>query len=463
MAVITFLVILKSNPAIFTPKTKGSFEYVREGEKFLDKGRYKDAIAFFEKAHGSSPENKAIRADLAYAYSKYGSSLGAAGVHDRAIKYFAKAFRVISDAAAAQNLAIGHSKRALANAQMNSFAAAAKDLAEARAIVSGFSMASKNLGISLYNDAVEEYKSGRETAAILLLKESALVYSASEPNELLGDIYYKRTDLERALFYWAKALQQAEGGGRLKEKLGRLSKEMELAGSEEKRAFPYFDIRYGRGVRLDIERANAVMEKAYFDVGRDLDYYPSGKTVIFFYSEYDFGRVFNMPNVVRAFYDGNIRMPFPEKRMDERSLGRYIYHEYAHAIISAKTKNNAPVWFSEGVAVREETKGDEAALKDEIAGLDESYFSIEPLEKNFSAGAVTKKGLRPYYLVSYTVVKYMVDRWGLAGLRDIMKRMADGQHVMNAIDDEFLLSEKDFERGWREYLKKDEIPGDRRQ
>ena len=36
----------------------------------------------------------------------------------------------------------------------------------------------------------------------------------------------------------------------------------------------------------------------------------------------------------------------------------------------------------------------------------------------------------------------------------VLKRLESDQHVINAIDDELLLSEKEFERRWGDYVKK---------
>ncbi|MCM8761190.1 MAG: hypothetical protein NC933_03555 [Candidatus Omnitrophica bacterium] len=62
-------------------------------------------------------------------------------------------------------------------------------------------------------------------------------------------------------------------------------------------------------------------------------------------------------------------------------------------------------------------------------------------------------------VLAYTLVEYIVDEWGLPGLRDILSKIAGGQHAVNAIDDAFLMSEKEFERRWgafveNKYLKK---------
>jgi hypothetical protein len=42
----------------------------------------------------------------------------------------------------------------------------------------------------------------------------------------------------------------------------------------------------------------------------------------------------------------------------------------------------------------------------------------------------------------------------MPALRGVLKRLADKQHIVNAIDDELLISESDFEKKWRGYVAK---------
>ena len=63
----------------------------------MDKGKFKDAVAFFEKAYRSSPDNKTIAQDLVYAYSRYGSVLAESEDYDRSIEYLKKAYDILPD------------------------------------------------------------------------------------------------------------------------------------------------------------------------------------------------------------------------------------------------------------------------------------------------------------------------------------------------------------------------------
>jgi len=82
----------------------------------------------------------------------------------------------------------------------------------------------------------------------------------------------------------------------------------------------------------------------------------------------------------------------------------------------------------------------------------ETAISLDDLEKSFTLKDNSEESLRLHYLLAYSFVKYIVDNWGLGGMRNILSRIKDGQHIINAIDDEFLLSEKEFEKRWHNYI-----------
>ena len=454
IAVATFLFSLKIYPNLFSKKTPGSYEFVRKGEALLDRGKYKDSVGYFEKAYESSPKEEVIKSDLAYSYSKYGMTLAESKYYADAIEYFSKAYNLLPNSSTKQNLAIIYAKKALDEARKGDSIKAIEDFTEARLVASGSNNASKSLGISIFNDAVEEYKAGKEQIAILCLKEAMLVYEDSRILEFLGDIYYKRAALENASFCWERAMGLDPSSKTLPAKLEKLGKEMELAKTEDEKQFPHFELRYGRGLPIDPELAGEILEKAYLDVGKDLAYFPSSKTVIFFYSEKDFRDIFKLPKMVMAFYDGNIRMPFPGKAGNKNEFIHYIYHEYTHAVVSAKTNNNCPVWFSEGIAVWEEFKRQDPAMKSLFAGtVDNPTISIQAIEDAFARQGDANKDMRPYYLMAYSIVKFIVDTWGVEGLQGVLTRIGKGQHIVNAIDDEMLMSEKDFDKRWSNYLK----------
>lgn len=455
LAAALFVSEINSNPFlfVFNAQNVGSFEYVRIGEKLFDKGLYEKAVGFYEKAYESSPQNALISSDLIFVYSKYALTLSESGKYDEAIKYLTKAYNIRQDSSTTQNLAIMYAARALELAQKGDSPKAAGLFKDARAIAYGSHNAAKNLGISLFNDGVNEFNKGRENIALLCLKESSLTYQNSRTFSLIADIYYKVGELKRARFYWRRAKILDPGNDAISARIKKVTKEIKLQSNQKEIELPHFEVKYKEGLPIDALLTSEILEKAYFDIGKDLAYFPKTKTGVFLYSSADFRNIFKMPTAVRAFYDGNIRMPVPDRISDSEEYLRHIYHEYTHALLSAKTANSCPVWLAEGIATWEEfSKSGRDISKLSVDARMVSDITLESLDKEFQNNEINlSRGA--YYLLSYTVVEYIIDNWGLAGLQDILKRISDGQHVVNAIDDEFLLSEKEFERKWKLYVR----------
>ena len=455
MAASLFILEINSNPSLFKLNTQsvGSFEYIRAGENFLDKGLYDKAISCYKKAYESSPENASIRSDIIFVYSKYASILADSAKYDEAIEYLIKAYNIKQDPSTTQNLAIMYTRKALSLAQKGEREKAMELFREARGIAYGSYSAARNLGISLSNDGWLEFRQGREEIALLCLKEASLIYQYGKTFALLGDAYYKKGELRRALFYWHRAKLLGTDERSILPKLKRVVKEIRLANSQRDLELPHFEVKYEKSLPIDADLAASILEKAYFDVGKDIAYFPKTKTGVFFYSSDDFKNIFNMPAMVRAFYDGNIRMPITDEQLAHEEFSRHIYHEYTHALLSAKTMNNCPVWFSEGIAMWEEFNKSGYNLKDLLVNAETvDGITLGSLEKEFYKNEIGPNRA-VYYILSYTVVAYIIESWGMPGLQEILKRLADGQHVVNAIDDEFLLSEKEFERRWKAYIR----------
>jgi len=431
----------------------GSYEYVRKAQDLFDKGKTGESIRYMEKAYEASGDNKDIQANLINAYSAYSSELIRSGDHDKAVEFMQKAAEIREDRATMQNLAIAYSKRAVRSVKNKDLAGAKADFENARNAASQFEAASEDLAISLFNDGAEEFRMDRADTAVLFLKESSLARENPLTYRLLGNIYYKKTEYRKARFYFGKALSADPKDKAARRDLQKVTKEIRLSGREESRGLAHFELRYDKGILVNADIVKEVMERCYADVGKDLGYYPGSKTVVFLYTQKDFRDIFKVSSMTRAFYDGNIRIPLPDTNLSKEEFSEYLYHEYTHAVVSALTENNCTIWFNEGLAVRQMYKAREAALSGNLGRfIDKAEITIAALDNAFADRSGDEEKLGMYYLVAYTAVKYIVDSWGLEGIRSILKRIKSGQHVINAIDDEFLLSEKEFEKRWREYV-----------
>lgn len=441
---------LKANPHLFNRGTVGSYEYIRMGERLIDKNNYEGAVNCFEKAYESSPDSDAIKANLVWIYTVYGSDLAKSGQLSRSLYFLTRAYDLKRNAATVQNLAVAYARKGVDDIRRGNSAQAIARFEEARETASLSDRASSDLGIFLYNEAAKMMNELKGEAATLVLNESALANESKYPLMLLGDIYYRRADLEEAAFYWKRALAIDPENKELAEKIDRAAREIEAERSQESAESGHFELRYDRKLRFDVAGVQDALEKAYYNVGRKLNYFPKGRTLAFLYSEDDFRNIFKLSPVVRAFYDGNIRMPLPKGSPAKDELIQFINHEYTHAVISAMTENKCPVWLSEGIAVSMQIKPDDPRIRESLSRFgDLSGLALDPIYRAFRDADKDPAESGPYYLPAYTVVQYITDTFGGKALRGILGRIRGGQHFANAMDDELLMSEKEFEKRWK--------------
>ena len=56
------------------------------------------------------------------------------------------------------------------------------------------------------------------------------------------------------------------------------------------------------------------------------------------------------------------------------------------------------------------------------------------------------------YFLGCALVSAHLDNWGIESMRNILTRIKGAQHVINAIEDELLLSQNEFEKRWQHYV-----------
>lgn len=453
VTLLTVAVLAKADPAVFALKTPGSFEYIRNGERHLARGNYKEAVHEFERAYRSSPQSDLIVANVIWIYTDYARVLAASGRFSPAIYYLAKAYTLKPGAFTAQNLAIAYARKGLEEVRREGLADAVALFSKAREVAAGFGRAAEGLAVFLYNHAVPASNERDDRIAVFLLHESLLVGESARALELLGDIIYRQGDLDQVSFYWKRAQSLDPRNRNLSDKVERLAKEIALDPSMEKADLRHFDVRYDGKLAIDTALVAEALEKAYVTVGKRLRFYPKGRTAVYLYAEDDFREIFKRPRAVRAFYDGAIRMPLPTGPLAGEEMARYIAHEYTHATLSAMAKAPVPVWLAEGVAVSLEADRDGMALRDALARVgDLSDVTADSIDAAFENADKDLSGLDLYYVLAGTMVQYVTDTFGDEALRGILKRVMGGQHFINAMDDQLLLSEAEFERRWREYV-----------
>ena len=270
--------------------------------------------------------------------------------------------------------------------------------------------------------------------------------------QLLGELYYRRDDLETALAYWERALALDPSAEAIRGRIERVRKEHSAEKDFNRELTSHFQIKYEGKEKIETGRiVRGVLEDAYSEVGRSLSYYPSAEIQVILYSAQQFQEVTDAPGWSSGVYDGKIRIPVGGIGQETPALRRLLFHEYTHAVVRAITPR-CPTWLNEGLAQyfegRQLDEGQTAMLRKlaeagripALSGMEGSFTKLD----NGQAGLA--------YLLSLSAVRYLVDNYGMYRVKTVLEDLATGADTATAVNNGILISYEEFERGWRRSL-----------
>jgi tetratricopeptide (TPR) repeat protein len=252
---------------------------------------------------------------------------------------------------------------------------------------------------------------------------------------------YKLDDLENSLRY-AEAALEIKGDPQLRALHGKLQREvkaMDGYGNAKRVNFTIVFSKFEHG-----EARNAVieiLEEAYREIGQQLDTFPSTPVSVILYNEKNFSDVTGAPGWAGGVFsrlDGKIRLPIKGMSVNEPRLKRILYHEYTHALIHSITPQ-CPRWLHEGLA---------------------EYFSRNPGQVNTIGQKIPLKLLdaallarnptvvRIAYRQSYSVVSYLVNRYRLYSIKELLEKLGAGTDFYTAFSSVFSISFNRFAETW---------------
>src|SRR5690242_16406614 len=139
--------------------------------------------------------------------------------------------------------------------------------------------------------------------------------------------------------------------------------------------------------------------------------------------------------------------------------GETLWHEMSHVFILNATNSRVPRWFTEGLAVHEESQvaqgwGDRVSPEILLAIRDKKLLPIADLDRGF---------IRPEYpsqvIVSYyqggKVLDYINERWGADKILDMVHSYAQLKTTPEVIQQTLGMSPEEFDKAFMEWLNKD--------
>ncbi len=312
------------------------------------------------------------------------------------------------------------------------------------------------MAISFYNDAVQffekgEYEIAREAAteSIHLDPRNPLAW------ELLGEIENLRQNFDKAGEYYKKSYG-LNASPRVKAKLEKLNKERLVEEKMDTYHEEHFVIKYDRSdSQYEGFFLKNLLREIYRKVSRDLGFYIRHKIVVIFYKPEDFRYVTEQPHFVGGIYDGKIRLPAYRKGFSERELRATAAHEMTHAFVAYLSSLRAPAWIQEGLAQVEENSVRPIDLSIlQAAFRSQKLYPVEEMLLMELKPEMPHEQVSVFYQQSFSFVSYLVKRFGMYRMKEILQEMRKGSDSFAAIEEVLKISPHRLEKEWLTTIRK---------
>jgi len=283
-------------------------------------------------------------------------------------------------------------------------------------------------------EAMVLLRTGQYAGAVSILDQTlGLDPRSSVTYLLLGRAYYADGRMPEALDALSKSITL--GGGEQATALwNKVGREWQIEQQMENEVSGHFHLAFVDDDQI-VQLAKEVLkklEKAYIELGSDLAYYPDVRVPVLLYSSEDFSEVTRSPHWAGGIYDGKIRLPLGGMRQMTESLEGLLYHEYTHVLVHFMADGQAPAWLNEGLAELAERRISWAP----IPHFQDAVASGQPVDwdslaKPFSS--LDAKLVSLAYEQSYSMVHFMVDRFGWHNMSALLRRLSDRQPWPEAV------------------------------
>lgn len=283
-------------------------------------------------------------------------------------------------------------------------------------------------------EAMTLFKQGQYQEAVSVLNQAlGVAPQNADVYHLLGKSYYADGRMAEALDALTKSSELSDNFEiiKLQEKVRR-EWQIEQEMGQEVRG--HFQLSFADGIQGDTLATTILetLEDAYSELGSDLAFYPDVRVPVLLYSRRDFSSVTNSPDWAGAVYDGKIRLPIGGMHHMTDQLAAMLYHEYMHVMVHFQTNRNVPVWLNEGLAELAGRRIYSLPLENLLQASEENQlFHWDDLADPFTGLADNK--VRLAYEQSYSLVSFLIDRFGWHKMTELLERLGKRQALQTAI------------------------------
>jgi len=221
---------------------------------------------------------------------------------------------------------------------------------------------------------------------------------------------------------------------------------LKLQNKEKDLLRPYF--------QAELDRAIATYEKKYkhkLDGPVQVEVYPDHE---------DFAvRTMGMPGLgaLGVTFGQVVAMDSPSGRKPgDFHWASTMWHELSHVYVLSMTKSRTPRWFTEGLAVYEETAtspdwGDRLSPREISAIKEKKLLPVADLDRGFIHPSYPEQVVVSYYQGG-RVITYIVEKWGYDAVLQMIKGFADRKDTTQVINEVLKVTPEQFDAQFLPWL-----------
>ena len=277
------------------------------------------------------------------------------------------------------------------------------------------------------------------------------------PHLAMADLLQEQDELNGATMHLAQATQRAKQDPALQSYLATVTAKVQRTQSVESRmtarSSTHFVVKFdGEEDQNTWTSVLEILEEAYRDIGQKFGHFPTKPIMVVLHAKESFQGSTGSPAWADGLYDptlGRIQIPTRGATTDRKWLATVLRHEYVHALLHDRLGPHAgalPTWLNEGLAMQ--LAGDSWPDLDDAVHGEIKVIPLASLEGpwgGFSAEASTLA-----YVEASSATHYLMERWGMARVDDLVKAFRAKASVATAFQDKLLISYEQFQHQWLE-------------
>jgi tetratricopeptide (TPR) repeat protein len=260
---------------------------------------------------------------------------------------------------------------------------------------------------------------------------------------LLGAVFYQTGDIDAAIATYEQAIALAPDHPQLTRQLEAWRKEASLHSSFGRKLGDHFTVLFEGPAEAQLaDRAVAILESAYNQIGTVLYTYPTDVVTVVLYTGEQFRDITRSPEWAGGAFDGRIRVPVRGALQNQAEFERVLRHEFTHALVRSIAPRGVPFWLDEGLAVHFE--GSSMARRQQQVREAETLLPLTRLERSFSNLSAKEASLA--YAESAVAVDALFQDAGAAAIVGLLADVGRGLAFADAFERNILLPYAEFQK-----------------